>query len=110
MRFRTVAASAALVLCAAAGATACSSSPDGSESTRPAGPASSTEAVPLEGMAGKIETGKRQAGPPQMDGQSARDSSVCAASAEEIPAECALDLSFAESSVGEPAAEAPDEQ
>jgi len=110
MRLRTVAASAALVLCAATGAAACSSSSDSSESTRPAGPAASAETAPVEGMAGNIETGKRQAGPPQMDGQSAKDSSACAASAEEIPAECALDLSFAESSVGEPAAEAPNPQ
>ncbi|MFZ4272822.1 hypothetical protein ACOZFM_08920 [Streptomyces arboris] len=60
-------------------------------------------------MAGRVETGKR-AGVPTLDGQSVVGPSECAVPVEEIPAECALDLSFDKSSVGEPAADAPDAQ
>ncbi|MFI5899277.1 hypothetical protein [Streptomyces cyaneofuscatus] len=110
MRFRTVAASAALVLFAMTGAAACSSSSGAAETPQPpAGPAASVESAPVEGMAGRIETGKR-AGVPTLDGQSVVGPSECAVPVEEIPAECALDLSFDESSVGEPAADAPDAQ
>ncbi|MFD0412498.1 hypothetical protein [Streptomyces sp. NPDC127108] len=104
MRVRTVAASAALVLCATAGAAACSSSSDASDSRRPAGPSTSEKRASAEGMEGRIETGKRQAAGPKMEG---RDSTECATSAAEIPAKCALDVSFSESTDGEPAAGAP---
>lgn len=108
MRFRTAAASAALVLCAATGAAACSSSSGGSESTRPAGPAAPSDPAPVEGMAGNIETGTRQAGQPQLEGQGVTDPAECAVPVDEIPASCALDLSFSGSSDGQPAAEPPD--
>ncbi len=110
MRFRTVAASAALVLCAATGVAACSALPGGSESSRPAAPGPSVSPSPVDGMTGDIETGKRQAGPPLMEGQSGEGATQCAGAVEEIPAECALDLSFAESSDGEAAPHAPDAQ
>ncbi|WTA91039.1 hypothetical protein OG323_19540 [Streptomyces cyaneofuscatus] len=113
MRFRTVAASAALVLFAMTGAAACSSSSDAAETPQsPAGPAASVKSAPvdgMEGMAGRIETGKR-AGVPTLDGQSVVGPSECAVPVEEIPAECALDLSFDEMSVGESADAAPDAQ
>ncbi|KAB2592916.1 hypothetical protein F5983_07495 [Streptomyces arboris] len=110
MRFRTAAASAALVLFAMTGAAACSSSSGAAETPQPpAGPAASVKSAPVEGMAGRVETGKR-AGVPTLDGQSVVGPSECAVPVEEIPAECALDLSFDESSVGEPAADAPDAQ
>ncbi|MGA5043663.1 hypothetical protein [Streptomyces arboris] len=60
-------------------------------------------------MAGRVETGKR-AGVPTLDGQSVVGPSECAVPVEEIPAACALDLSFDESSAGEPATDAPDAQ
>ncbi|MFC9172676.1 hypothetical protein [Streptomyces sp. NPDC057107] len=105
MRLRTVAASAALVLCATAGAVGCSAPSDSPEGARPG---ASADPAPVEGMAGSIETGKRQAGPPQLEGQSATGSLECAGSVGEIPAECALDLSFERSSDGELAAGTPD--
>ncbi|MFJ8843421.1 hypothetical protein ACIRFF_11010 [Streptomyces cyaneofuscatus] len=92
------------------GAASCSSSSGAAETPRPpAGPAASVKSAPVEGMAGRVETGKR-AGVPTLDGQSVVGPSECAVPVEEIPAECALDLSFDESSVGEPAANAPDAQ
>ncbi|MFD5201784.1 hypothetical protein ACFWM7_16885 [Streptomyces sp. NPDC058375] len=105
MRLRTVAASAALVLCATVGAAACSSSPDVTDADRPAAPA--TAPAPGGGPEGKIETGKRQAGGPEVNGQSVAGPEKCATSAADIPAECALDLSFVELSEGERAAEPP---
>ncbi|ATY96746.1 hypothetical protein CVT27_15715 [Streptomyces cavourensis] len=110
MRFRTVAASAALVLCAVTGVAACSALPGGSESSRPAVPGPSASPSPVDGMTGDIETGKRQAGPPLMEGQSGESATQCAGAVEEIPAECGLDLSFAESSDGEAAPHVPDAQ
>ncbi|MFF6907372.1 hypothetical protein ACFY9Q_15655 [Streptomyces sp. NPDC012389] len=110
MRLRTVAASAVFVLCAAAGAAACSVPSDASDRSRPAGPAASADPAPVEGMTGNIETGKRQAGPPRMEGQSAAGPSECAVPVDRIPVECALDLSFDESSDGELASGAPDAQ
>ncbi|AXI72590.1 hypothetical protein DTW94_15900 [Streptomyces cavourensis] len=110
MRFRTVAASAALVLCAVTGVAACSALPGGSESSRPAVPGPSASPSPVDGMTGDIETGKRQAGPPLMEGQSGESATQCAGVVEEIPAECGLDLSFAESSDGQAAPHAPDAQ
>ncbi|MFI1222217.1 MULTISPECIES: hypothetical protein [unclassified Streptomyces] len=108
MRFRTGAVAAALVLCAATGLAACSSSSDTADATRPAGgPAVPTTAGPADDLTGHIETGKRQAGPPEMDGQHATGSAQCATSAAEIPAECALDLSFSGITEGERAAEPP---
>ncbi|WP_405190098.1 hypothetical protein OG473_11885 [Streptomyces anulatus] len=104
MRFRTVAVSAALVLCATAGGAACSSSPD---TARPDGPATSTKPVPLDGPAGYIETGERRAGPPETDGRVGAGPAECEKSAAAIPAECALDLSFHDIAEGEPAAGPP---
>ncbi|MEU0357264.1 hypothetical protein [Streptomyces cyaneofuscatus] len=113
MRFRTVAASAALVLFAMTGAAACSSSSGAAETPQPpAGPAASVKSAPvegLEGMAGRIETGKR-AGVPTLDGQSVVGPSECAVPVEEIPVECAVEPSFGEISVGESAGDVPDAQ
>ncbi|GHC64649.1 hypothetical protein [Streptomyces flavofungini] len=106
MRLRTVAASAALVLCATTGAAACSSSPDAADTSRPAGPAA-TKPAPAEDVRGRIETGKRQAGAPKTGGHDGAHSPECAASAAEIPEKCALDISFAESTDGEPGDGAP---
>lgn len=105
MRFRTVAVSAALVLCATAGVAACSSS-DGPDATRPVGPASATP-VPVDGMAGYIETGGHRAGPSGTDGRAGAGPAACETSAAAIPAECALDLSFHDIAEGEPAAGPP---
>ncbi|MFH8685730.1 hypothetical protein ACH4EC_02600 [Streptomyces anulatus] len=107
MRFRTVAVSAALVLCATAGGAAWSSSSDTADATRPEGPAASTTAVPVDGTAGHIETGERRAGPPETDGRVGAGSAECETSAAAIPAECALDLSFHDIAEGEPAAGPP---
>ncbi|WP_435599249.1 hypothetical protein [Streptomyces anulatus] len=107
MRFRTVAVSAALVLCATAGGAACSSSSDTADATRPEGPAASTTAVPVDGRAGYIETGERRAGPPETDGRTGAGPAACETSAAAIPAECALDLSFHDIAEGEPAAGPP---
>ncbi|MEU0102096.1 hypothetical protein [Streptomyces sp. NPDC006267] len=107
MRFRTVAASATFVLCASTGAAACSSSPGPTDATRPAAPAVSATPVPAEGMAGHIETGRRQAGPPPTGGQDGTGPAKCATSAAAIPAECALDLSFPDVTEGKPATEPP---
>ncbi|MFH9688076.1 hypothetical protein ACH4LE_17405 [Streptomyces sp. NPDC017413] len=104
MRFRTVAVSAALVLCATAGAAACSSPSDTADVTRPA---TSATPVPVEGMAGSIETGERRAGPPETDGRVGVGLPVCETSAAVIPAECALDLSFHTIAEGEAAARPP---
>ncbi|RPK91197.1 MULTISPECIES: hypothetical protein [Streptomyces] len=104
MRLRTAAASAALVLCAAAGAAACSSSSDAVDAERPTtrtGPAS------VEGLAESIETGERRTGPPELTGQSVPGPEKCATSVAEIPAECAIDPSFAGFTEGEQAAEPP---
>ncbi|MFJ9885027.1 hypothetical protein ACIQRW_04105 [Streptomyces sp. NPDC091287] len=103
MRFRTVAVSAALVLCATAGVAACSSSSDTADATRPAGPATSATPVPVDGTAGYIETGERQAGPPETDGRAGAGPASCETSAAAIPAECALDLSFHDIAEGKPA-------
>ncbi|MFJ9637049.1 hypothetical protein [Streptomyces sp. NPDC101178] len=108
MRFRTVAASAALALLAATGAAACSSPSGAAETSRRATAPASAESAPVEGIAGRVETGDRQKGGPTFDGQSVSRAYECAVAAGEIPAECALDLSFAESSDGEAAVGAPD--
>lgn len=100
MRFRTVAVSAALVLCATAGAAACSSSPDPADATPPAGPA---KPVPVDGAAGYIETGERRSGPPGTDGRAGSGPTECETSAAAIPAGCALDLPFHDIAEGEPA-------
>ncbi|MEV0443759.1 hypothetical protein AB0I84_25800 [Streptomyces spectabilis] len=110
MRLRTVAASAALVLCATTVGTACSSSADATDTTRPAGPAVPTKSASAEDLKRHIETGERQTGEPRIGGQDASDITECATSAAEIPEKCALDPSFAESSEGEPGAGSPDEQ
>ncbi|MEU2069776.1 hypothetical protein [Streptomyces anulatus] len=107
MRFRTVAVSAALVLCATAGGVACSSSSDTLDATRPDGPAASATPVPVDGLAGYIETGERRAGPPETDGRVGAGPAECEKSAAAIPAECALDLSFHDIAEGEPAAGPP---
>ncbi|MFH9292604.1 hypothetical protein [Streptomyces sp. NPDC017520] len=107
MRFRTVAVSAALVLCATAGTAACSSPSDAADGTRPAGPATSATPVPGDGMAGNIETGERRAGPPETDGRVGAGPAMCETSAAAIPAECALDLSFHDIAEGEQAAGPP---
>ncbi|MEV3894558.1 MULTISPECIES: hypothetical protein [Streptomyces] len=107
MRFRTAAASAALVLCASAGVAACSSSSDTADAIRPEGPAASTKPVPVDGPAGYIETGERRAGPPETDGRVGAGPAECEKSAAAIPAECALDLSFHDIAEGEPAAGPP---
>ncbi|MET7871936.1 hypothetical protein ABZS90_19400 [Streptomyces cyaneofuscatus] len=95
------------------GAAACSSSSGGAETPQPpAGPGASVKSAPVEGMegvAGRVETGKR-AGVPTLDGQSVVSPSECAVPVEEIPAECAVDPSFGEISVGESAGDAPDAQ
>ncbi|WP_324802414.1 hypothetical protein SJX93_17285 [Streptomyces cyaneofuscatus] len=110
MRFRAVAASAALVLLAMTGTAACSSSSGAAETPQPpAGPAASVKSAPVEGVVGRVETGKR-AGVPTLDGQSVVGPSECAVPVEEIPVECALDLSFDEISVGESAGDVPDAQ
>lgn len=102
MRFRTVAVTAALVLCATAGGAACSSSPDTADVTRPEGPAASATPVPVDGPAGYTGTGGRRAGPPGTDGRGGADP-ACETSAAAIPEECALDLSFHDIAEGEPA-------
>ncbi|MGW6580910.1 hypothetical protein ACWF76_16255 [Streptomyces globisporus] len=104
MRLRTAAASAALVLCATAGLAACSSSPDVVDAERPAAP---TAPASVEGLAENMETGKRQAGSPELNEQSVAGPEKCARSAADIPAECAVDPSFAEVTEGERAAEPP---
>ncbi|MFH9745673.1 hypothetical protein ACH4MN_14650 [Streptomyces anulatus] len=104
MRFRTVAVSAALVLCATAGGVACSSSSDTADAPRPD---ASTTPVPVDGPAGYIETGERRAGPPETDGRVGVGPAECETSAAAIPAECALDLSFHDIAEGEPAAGPP---
>ncbi|CAM5738423.1 Serine hydroxymethyltransferase [Streptomyces badius] len=103
MRLRTAAASAVLVLCATAGLAACSSSPGTAEADgRPAtGPASVKE------LAENIEAGTLQTGPPELNEQSVAGPEKCARSAADIPAECAVDPSFAEVTEGERAAEPP---
>ncbi|QDQ09517.1 hypothetical protein FH965_02210 [Streptomyces spectabilis] len=110
MRFRTVAASAALVLCATTVGTACASSPDPKDTTRPAGPAVPAKSASAQDLKRRIETGERRTDEPKMGGRDGSDSTDCATSAAEIPEKCALDLSFAESSEGEPGAGSPDEQ
>ncbi|WP_097869869.1 hypothetical protein [Streptomyces sp. rh34] len=107
MRMRTVAVSAALVLCATAGTAACSSSPDTADTadaTRPAAPATP---VPVDGMAGYVETGERQAGPPETDGRVGAGPAECETSAAAIPAECALDIPFHDIAEAEPAGGPP---
>ncbi|MEI5035398.1 hypothetical protein RB201_30200 [Streptomyces sp. S1A(2023)] len=104
MRLRTATASAALVLYAAAGAVACSSSPDAVDAERPT---TRTEPASVEGLAESIETGKRQTGPPELNGQSVPGPEKCATSIAEIPADCVVDPSFAEFTEGERAAEPP---
>ncbi|WP_103508037.1 hypothetical protein [Streptomyces sp. SM13] len=104
MRFRTVAASAALVLCTTVSTVACSSSPETADADRPAGPGAPAS---VEGLAENIETGKRQAGPPETGGQEATGPAKCATSAAEIPAECAVDVTFSEITEGEQATEPP---
>ncbi|WP_217226497.1 hypothetical protein [Streptomyces anulatus] len=107
MRFRAVAVTAALVLCATAGGAACSSSPDTADATRPEGPAASTTPVPVDGLAGYTETGERRAGPPETDARAGAGPAECETSVAAIPAECALDLSFHDIAEGEPAAGPP---
>ncbi|MFD4986600.1 hypothetical protein [Streptomyces sp. NPDC058374] len=110
MRIRTVAASAALVLCATVSAAACSSAPEAGagDTSRPAAPASPAAPTPAEDAPERAETGKREAGAPEMDGQEVVTSPEgCATSAAEIPAECALDPEFTETTEAEPADGAP---
>ncbi|MEW2391017.1 hypothetical protein AB0933_21925 [Streptomyces venezuelae] len=107
MRLRTVAASAALVLCTTAATAACSSSSDTADSTQPAGRTAPTKPASVDDMQGSIETGKRQAGPPATAGPDKANSAECATSAAEIPEECALDLSFSETTDGKPDTGAP---
>ncbi|MEU3718348.1 hypothetical protein [Streptomyces californicus] len=102
MRLRTATASAALVLATVMGAAACSSSPT-ADAERPPAP---TAPAPAEGLEGKIETGKRAAGEPELNEQSVAGPAKCATSAADIPEDCALDLTFAEFTEGE-RAEAP---
>ncbi|WP_405651090.1 hypothetical protein [Streptomyces sp. RK9] len=104
MRVRTVAASAALVLCATAGAAACSSSSDAADSGRRTGSSTPGKPAAADDFKGRVETGKAQAGGPRIEG---RDVTECAVSAAEIPEKCALDVSFSESTEGEPAAGEP---
>ncbi|MET8880154.1 hypothetical protein ACFYZ6_16405 [Streptomyces rubiginosohelvolus] len=104
MRLRTAAASAALVLCATAGLAACSSSPGTADAERPAAP---TAPASVEGLAENIETGKLATEPPELNEQSVAGPEKCARSAADIPAECAVDPSFAEVTEGERAAEPP---
>ncbi|MFD3908917.1 hypothetical protein HXS80_10030 [Streptomyces sp. CB04723] len=102
MRLRTATASAAFVLATVMGAAACSSSPT-ADAERPPAP---TAPAPAEGLEGKIETGKRAVGEPELNGQSVAGPAKCATSAADIPEDCALDLTFAEFTEGE-RAEAP---
>ncbi|MFH8796055.1 hypothetical protein [Streptomyces sp. NPDC017941] len=106
MRLRSVAAAAALVLCATLAAAACSSSSDAADTTRRPGPAAPTKpaAVEVKGHSGTV---KRQSTAPRTNEQDPVGSAKCATSAADIPAECALDLSFGESSDGEPGPGAP---
>ncbi|MEU6120815.1 hypothetical protein [Streptomyces sp. NPDC047123] len=115
MRVRTVAASAALVLCASTAAVACSS-PDAADSKRPAGPSGSARPGPAEAEApkGRVETGERQEHGPETGGpdtskQAGKQAEKCEKSAAEIPEECALDLPYADITVGEarPGGEGP---
>ncbi|KOU04222.1 MULTISPECIES: hypothetical protein [Streptomyces] len=105
MRLRTATASAALVLATVMGAAACSSSPT-ADAERPPAPTAPAPAEGLEGLEGKIETGKRAAGEPELNEQSVAGPAKCATSAADIPEDCALDLTFAEFTEGE-RAEAP---
>ncbi|MFH9071056.1 hypothetical protein [Streptomyces alboflavus] len=104
MRVRTVVASAALVLCATAGAAACSSSSDAADTGRPTSPSAPEKPAAADDFKGRVETGKAQAGGPRTEG---RDVTECAVSAAEIPEKCALDVSFSETIEGEPATGAP---
>ncbi|MFF3645390.1 hypothetical protein [Streptomyces sp. NPDC002564] len=115
MRVRTVAASAALVLCAATAAVACSS-PDAADSKRPAGPSGSARPGPAEAEApkGRVETGEREEHGPETGGpdtskQAGKQAEKCEKSAAEIPEECALDLPYSDITVGKarPGSEAP---
>ncbi|MFH9609994.1 hypothetical protein [Streptomyces sp. NPDC017448] len=96
MRLRTAAASAALVLGAVTGASACSSPP-----AAPDRPAAPTAEAPPKGVEGKIEAGERAPGAPESKEQSVAGPAKCATSAAEIPAECALAPAFADFTEGE---------
>ncbi|CAM5739415.1 hypothetical protein SBADM41S_03921 [Streptomyces badius] len=100
---RTAAASAVLVLCATAGLAACRPrrAPRRPSGGPPTGPASVKE------LAENIEAGTLQTGPPELNEQSVAGPEKCARSAADIPAECAVDPSFAEVTEGERAAEPP---
>ncbi|MEU5370788.1 hypothetical protein ABZ362_17720 [Streptomyces sp. NPDC005951] len=104
MRLRTAAASAALVLCATVGLAACSSSPGTADAERPAAP---TAPGSVEGLAENIDTGKLATEPPELNEQSVAGPEKCARSAADIPAECAVDTSFADVTEGERAVEPP---
>ncbi len=107
MRFRTVAASAALVLCATTATAGCSSSSDAADTPRPAGPTAPTQPTSVDDVKGHIETGKRRAGTPATGVNGTVDAAECETSAAEIPEECALDLSFSETTDGRPGDGAP---
>ncbi|MFI8195579.1 hypothetical protein ACIF6K_03435 [Streptomyces sp. NPDC085942] len=96
MRLRTAAASVALVLGAATGASACSSPQDAPD--RPAAPAAE---APPKGLEGKIEAGERATSAPELNEQRVSGPAKCATSAAEIPADCALALTFADVTEGE---------
>ena len=64
-------------------------------------------------MPDDIELGEAQPGVPDIDGESGESGEAgagpteCETTAAEMPEECALDLSFSETSAGEPAAGEP---
>lgn len=90
MRTRTVAASAALVLCTVLGSVACSASADGTPS--PGGSASA------ENGTSRSQTGGTEP---------AVDPSKCATSAKEMPEGCEIDMHVSDISEATPATEAP---
>ncbi|WP_063803657.1 hypothetical protein [Streptomyces silvensis] len=98
---------------------ACSSSSDAADTTRPAGPAAPTKPASAEvkghidietdePWSGGPEMGEPRSGEPEMGEQDGAGPAKCATSAADIPDECALDLSFSESTDGEPGPVAPD--
>lgn len=107
MRFRTAAASAALVLCATTAVAACSSSGT-ADDTRPAGPAASSGPVSVEGVTGTVERGKHQAGEPEMVEPEEEGPADCATSAARISPDCEVPgLSSTEIDEGQSAPGAP---
>lgn len=107
MRLRAATATAVLILCATTGMTACSSTPDAGATKAPTG-RTTTNPAPADDVKGSITTGKRRAAAPTTtDGPKADSRPECATSAAEIPKECALDLSFSQSSEGQPTTGSP---